>query len=143
MASRPHCIVCGKKIHLRHINLPHGTLHVCNSSKCFKKIMFAEGETLPIVWGGVDDMGEHEILTAEELKGITAEEWIVVSEAMSEFMWDDFFGGKFHETLEHGAKILEQLRIKNTPKKNLPLLLGHIKDTENQKYLEERIKENE
>lgn len=41
-----------------------------------------------------------------------------------------------------GAQTLERLKIKKTPKKELPTLMGTIKDKENQKY-EQRLKGEE
>lgn len=139
MKKKPCCIVCGDTKRARPIKLAHGTIHICYNT-CIKKLVFASEESVPMLWAGKEDFREHELLTEEEMELLTPDDWITMEGAMSDFLWDDFFGDKFSDTLKHGAVTAEYLIIKNTPKERLPLLLGHIKDEENKKYLEERLK---
>ena len=140
--ARPHCIVCGKQVHLRHVKLEHGTLDICSGGDCSKKLIFESENGLPLLWASVSDMDEHEVMTPNEIKEthITAEDWIMACGDMSDLLWDDFFGDRFVELLKSGAECLEHLRIKKTVAKELPLLLGQIKDEDNKSYLDKRLK---
>ena len=136
------CIVCGKKVQLREVKMEHGSFHVCNGSECFKLVVFkAEGEALPILWASLDDMGEREVMTEKELEGVTAEDWRQATMDMADVLWrDDYFSETFRSCLETGAVTLERLKIKKADPKDLPLLLGQIKDEDNKSYLDKRLK---
>ena len=140
--KKPCCIVCGNTERAREVKLPFGTIHICYNT-CIKKLIFASEESVPLLWAGKEDLHEHELMTEAETKPLTPDDWISMADAMSDFLWDDFFGERYRETLAHGAVTAEYLKIKNTPKEQLPLMLEHVKDKENQEYLHERLAGNE
>jgi hypothetical protein len=143
MKKKPCCIVCGDTKRARPIKLAHGTIHICYNT-CMKKLIFASEDSVPMLWAGREDFRDQELLTDEEMELLKPDDWIAMEGAMSDMLWnDDFFGDRFSAILKHGAVTAEYLIIKNTPKERLPLLLEHVKDAENKKYLHERLKGNE
>jgi hypothetical protein len=140
--ERPCCIACGKKIALQKIEMEHGSFHIClNKPECFKKIIFKVDNALPILWASPDDMGEREVMTEKELEGVTAEDWSAAAMDMAEVLWrDDYFSTTFRACLEAGARTLERLKIQKADPKELPLLMGTIKDKDNMTYLLNRMK---
>jgi hypothetical protein len=146
MKEKPCCIVCGKKRGLKRVVLEHGMFHLCNRGHCITALLWESEKSLPLVWAGPNELLSHELITEEEcseMEQMSAEDYTFIRDKMADYLWEcygDMFGNMFNEVLEQGVRSNEALLIKHTPKKDLPLLIGHIKDKENQQYLEERIK---
>jgi hypothetical protein len=135
------CAVCGKDddVVLTH-KLPHGSLNLCRSSSCFEMFCALTQGSVPIVWVGKDDYIEHEVLTREELKGNkNLRPLIEGARAVADYVCNDSFWEGFNEGLWHSVDEFEKQIIRDTPRDQLPLLIGHLKHG-NDKYLAEKIK---
>jgi hypothetical protein len=140
-----HCIVCGKEIE-HPVKLPHGKLNLCSGSQCIRTVIWESEKSLPLVWVGVEDFKEHEMITdrtdLKELSALPAEEFGKLVDHMADYLWDDgMFGEMYNGLLEYGAQLNEYRKIDKMEKKLLPTLIGHVQFSENKKYLEERMKE--
>ena len=140
MKKKYTCIVCGKEIEFRK-EFPHGSISLCNNKSCFDKFCLETQNSVPIVWVGADDFIEHELLTAEEIKG--NEDYIIeAADEASQALWDgECFGETFSRILEDGAWRFEHDRILNMKKEELPLYLEHVHHEKNKALLIQRMKE--
>jgi len=133
------CIVCGKETE-REIKLPHGKFAFCGGPDCLKTLLWKSEGALPVVWAGPQELVEHELMTPEEADLLETEDVVFMTEKMGDYLWDGTFGSEYNDALEYGAQVLEHRKISRCKKENLPLLVGQIKHRENQKFLDERIK---
>jgi hypothetical protein len=141
------CIVCGKRA--KKTRLLFGSVALCYNHQCRSQLIWKLEHSLPLVWVGPQDFIEHNVYpetsegnaAVEELKNIKAGEFDTLTSIMQDCLWNgDMFNQDYDTVLRYGAEALENKKIKCTEAKNLPLLLGQILFPENQKYLEERIK---
>ena len=136
--KKPKCVVCGQ-VGTTH-NLPHGKICLCGSFRCFQRFCLTTQNSIPAVWVGAEDFVEHELLTYEEIKD-HEEALIQTADATVDAMWDSGLSDVFNGALVQGAQEFEQVKILNTKKEELPLLLEHLRyPEENKKFLLERLK---
>lgn len=134
------CIICGKSDkNLQENILPHGTIY-CHFG-CKNLLNYLLNDAIPLVWLGKADLEDREYYTSEELETITPEALILASEEAADSLWDGNFGETFGDTLRQTAVAIETDKVYNTPKKELPLLMGKLKFRESEKLLTQRMKE--
>ena len=132
------CAICGKKDGIQTHTLPHGSLDLCQSSYCFDMLCVKTQGSVPIVWVGREDYAEHELLTYEEMKG---KDRALISGAreVSDYICTDSMWDDFNEGLSRSVTEFEKQVIRDTPKEELPLLIGHLKHGTDD-YLAQKIK---
>jgi hypothetical protein len=136
--EKPVCITCGTKDGVNTYTLPHGSISLCTSQLCFQKFCFKTQQSVPILWVGKEDFLEHEVLTAEEMKD-NEEAFIEGASAVADWAFHDSFWEEYAEGLDKGGVEFERQVIRDTPKDQLPLLIGHLKHG-NDSYLARKIK---
>jgi predicted nucleic acid-binding Zn ribbon protein len=132
------CIICGKPCKVENI-LPHGKVFCHNG--CKELLNFHLNKAVPIVWMGLDDLIEREHLTEEEAKAVTPVDLIDATRAAADDMWVGTFGETFDDMVRGSAVWLEEIKVEQTPLKELPLLMGKLKYRESEKILTQRMKE--
>lgn len=132
----PTCIVCGKKNATTH-KLPHGDLSFCNYS-CFEKVIVATQKAVPILWVGQDDYLDRELIDSEEFKDQDKALIAAAMEVQNGVLNDSFWDG-YSDCLVDSVDEFEKEMIRNTPMKELPLLIGHLKHG-NDEFLTRRFK---
>lgn len=149
------CIICGKKCKdketlIQTYKLPHGTIHLCHVHKCQKMLTLLINDfATPMIWVCKTDLYEKDftgILTEEECDNLTPEDMLGLTADAADMIWNGNFGdNEFRETLDYAAnewrKEKERLLIKDTPLKELPLLIEDLKFDSNKSFLEMRLKE--
>jgi len=136
------CVICGKRTKAQ--KFPFGTLSLCHSRDCRDTFLLKIEQGLALVWVSPQDFVDHEVYPENQenpIEKMSPKEFSLLTDRMRDALWDDgLFGSSFHDVLKCGAVDMERSKIREAEKKNLPLLLGQIVFPENQKYLEERIK---
>ena len=132
------CAICGTKDSVLTHKLPHGSLSLCRSATCFDMVCAKTQGSVPIVWVGKEDFFNHDFLTPEEMKG-NERALIEAARVVADYVCTDSFWDEFNEGLYKGVNEFEQQLIRDTPKDQLPLLIGQLKHG-NDAYLAKRIK---
>lgn len=162
------CIICGKKegepsnikyiftnkdvippvIIIRH-KLPHGTIYTCQSDTCMRHLTLQLNDrATPVVWLSGDDLYNEDLgakhMTEEEFDVLTADELLQLSNDTADSLWNCNFHDEFQShigmAVDGWREEKEKEIVKNTPKKELPLLIGALKYKRNIDFLEKRLK---
>ena len=151
------CIVCGRKegdtytsycqeyeVFISEFKLPHGSVPLCNNKKC-KQIFTTTiwDKSYPVVWLADDDLVDGEHMTEEEFEKLSVDELIELADDTAELLWQGDFSEEFHNIIEQTFEQKEKERVKDTPRKGLPLLIGALKYNRNKVLLEQRLKGEE
>jgi hypothetical protein len=159
-----HCIICGVKdgetlekiggngfpgkIHISTYKLPHGTISLCYSAKCQKILTLLINDfQAPMVWVTKEDLYEEgfneDCLTQEEAENLTPEEMIEITSDAADLLSNGGFPDDYREilndTVDQWRKEKERKLIKDTPLKELPLLIEDLKYDSNKSLLEMRL----
>jgi hypothetical protein len=135
----PICAICGKKDSKITVHqLPYGSLALCMSATCFDMLCAKTQGSVPVVWVGKEDYIEHELLTEKELKG-NERALVEAARAVADHICCDGFWQDWGEGLAESVGEFEKQMIRDTPKDQLPLLIGHLKHG-NDEYLANKIK---
>ena len=147
------CFVCGnKKTHdknkfplLATYELPHGTISVCY--KCRPALMFnINAGNIPIWWIAKEDLycpDLHERISKEEADQLTVKDLECIAQHIEELLneqYESTYSQVIHDALPYWKRDKEEELVRNTPKKELPLLIGKLKYKESKALLEERLK---
>lgn len=134
----PVCAICGKTNGVKVHTLPHGSISLCCSNNCCDMFCAITQESVPILWVGKEDFLNNELLTPEELKG-NDRALIEAARKVADHICTDGFWDEYSDGLYEGVNEFELQIIRDTPKDQLPLLIGQLKHG-NDDYLAERIK---
>jgi hypothetical protein len=133
------CIVCGSK-NGRKIKMPFGSVLICYSPLCLRKLSWGAIEAMPLLWVSPEDYEDRELMKQEEVRSISPDDMAEMADDMNIRLWDDYFGNTFHDLLKGSLVVLERLKLERTPDEDIPLLAGQIKHRENQDYYNERLR---
>ena len=132
------CLVCGKKT--KGVRMKHGLMPVCESNGyCWNQVCLKSFDSVPVVWVGKEDFIEKDILTEEEMKERDFDVESAADYACEE-LWNMNLSDIFNTALKIAATLSEQDWINNTKAEDLPLLINRIKDGQNKRILEDRLK---
>lgn len=131
------CVMCGKAVVKRDLirGIP------VHRSKCSDMLVAEIQGYFTIAGFSKGELTDNELITQEESDAITPEQELHLAKDFGENFWnDDTAGDIYQDTLPMAVIELERMKIMNTAPKDLPKLLGTIKDPENVRVLSERIK---
>ena len=156
------CIICGVKdgethenlggngfpgkIHISTYKLPHGEIHLCVNSTCQRMLTLLINDfQAPIVWVTKEDLYEEgfneDCLTKEEAENLTPEEMIEIASDMQTTFDLTSYRQALDDTADQWRKEKERKLIKDTPLKELPLLIEDLKFDSIKSLLEMRLRD--
>jgi len=138
------CIVCGKKRHLKKIEMPKGSFEVCFSGMCEKKLVLKMLGYYPVAGFSTNEFTDSETFTSEELEAmhLTEEDEIDLASYHADVWWNnDLVGDSYREATDITAIEAERMSLSRIPRKELPLKIGDLKYKENEAELEKLLKE--
>jgi hypothetical protein len=135
-----HCIVCGKSCSILH-KLPHGKFYMC-SGQCSRVVTQEINYAVPVVWTGLQDLLDRELITMEILEKLTPADERLIAGAVENYLWSgEILGEMYGDALAEGAVVAEQCYIQGIPKKMLALVnAASLKSNKAKAALEARLK---
>ena len=134
---RHKCVICGKAVAKRDLirGIP------VHRFKCSDMLVAEIQGYFSIAGFTKEDLCDNELITREEADAITLKQELRLAKEVGERFWaDDTMGNSYQECLPGCVVELERMRIEATAPKDLPKLLGTIKNKENETFLAERLK---
>lgn len=146
------CFVCGKdnkpKESVTH-EFQHGTVSVCY--QCRDAFMYQlNGGNVPIWWLAVEDLHQSGLtdpsgnrISDEEADGFTMKDLVSVAKHTEELLneqYESLYDQVIRDALPFWRKEKEEELVMNTPERELPLLIGSLKHSENIDLLQSRLK---
>ena len=139
------CLICGAKN--AHYKLKKNGKNFGFCVSCKDDVVEAfDGKNVPLVWVGEEDLTnryEDKPDTLKEIRKLTRDDYIDMANTIGDWFFDhssDWFGNSLCEALEIILTEKEEKKLKEMPKKLLPLMVGAIKYPQNEKILTERLK---
>lgn len=134
------CIICGEEGAIRH-RLPHGSVWVCNY-RCIDILISRLQGGYTIASVSLEDLLEREMVSCDvELSDVSERD--MAHNIRDSFWSDDIATESYKNNLEAGARYIEELRVRTSPKEQLPELIGDLKYEESIRLLEARLKRGE
>ena len=142
------CIVCGKENEPKEsaeYKFLHGSISVCYS--CRPILMYKiEGGNVPIGWVHPEDLyieGVREIIPKKEAEELTMKDMFSIAKHMEE-QFQESYESLYEHLMKHSIPYWKQEKeeelVRNTPPKELPILIGSLKFEKNKQLLEQRLK---
>jgi hypothetical protein len=139
------CPNCKKHEVAKTARLKHLKINLCGD--CWREAQFQVDGALPVIWVGNEDLetwlaDEYQ----DERKKIckTSEDYARLANLIADKFFEYQGGEQLRDLTQEAYEVLsrdkEMLKISRMPRKNLPLLIGHIKFKENEKLFNKRLK---
>jgi len=138
------CIICGDDTG-NEATFGDTVIHVCRKRTCRGIFAFKVLGSFPIVWLCPEDVFEDDHISREvsEYYEEHPDKFVGIAHYNGDEMWDNGFGDMFREVTKNTAEHMQEDYVRNTPFKQLPLIINQLTSDHAKELYRKRFEKGE